>query len=88
MVRSLLAETWRVKLLSGDFCSFNSDIDLVSYGRLIQSVDNLTAAVDKLNGRITVLESDLTRGKGVLVGVIVAASALSVGLVKTIEKLL
>jgi hypothetical protein len=66
----------------------NEGIDLVAYGRLTESVDNLTTAVDKLSARLEELENDMVRGKGIFMGAIVAASLASVGLVKTIEKFL
>ena len=54
----------------------SSDIDIVEIGKLIQAVETLSKEVDTLTCRIRDLESQLNKGKGVLIGIFLVASGL------------
>jgi len=52
----------------------DNDIDKVEIGKLIQAVEMLSKEVDTLTCRIRDLESQLNKGKGVLIGIFLVAS--------------
>ena len=54
----------------------NSEVDGVEIGKLIQAVETLSKEGDTLTCRIRDLESQLNKGKGVLVGIFLVASGL------------
>ena len=53
-----------------------SNMNDIDAGKLIAVVEQLSKTVDKLDSRIQELESQLTKGKGMLVGVFLTASGL------------
>lgn len=52
------------------------EIDPVEFGKLISSVESLTTAVTMLTSEVDVLKSQLTGGKGVIAGLLLAAGGL------------
>lgn len=47
--------------------------DPVAFGRLLESVERLTGAVETLEGEVKELRTDRDKGKGVLTGLMLAA---------------
>ena len=65
-----------------------SDIDPVEFGKLIQSVDQLATTVTNLQSTVDDLRTKVTGGKGVIVGMLIAAGGLGAGTTKLIERVL
>ena len=73
----------------------NGQLDRVQFGRLIESVEQLTRRVDlmakdlqHLSHDLEVIKRDMASGKGVFAGAILASAGLSAGVVKLLEKFL
>lgn len=64
-----------------------SDVDPVEFGKLLQSVASLTAKVDGLSLKVDGLETTLTGGKGLVVGLMVAAGSLGAGAKHVLESI-
>ena len=63
-----------------------SEIDPVQFGRLLNAVETLTAQVADLDGKVDTLNEQITGGKGVIMGLLVAAGSAGAALTKVIEK--
>lgn len=71
-----------------------SEIDPVMFGRLIQSVENLTTQLSDASKDIAKLQNELANidkrfslGRGVVIGALLAAGGIGAGLSKIIESL-
>ena len=63
------------------------DLTDVEIGKMIQAVAQLSKEVDRLTVRLDQLESQLDKGKGVLLGVFVIASGLGAAASTMIQKM-
>ena len=63
-----------------------SNMNDIEAGKLIAVVEQLSKTVDKLDTRIEELEKQLTKGKGMLVGVFVTASGLGAAATSVVSK--
>lgn len=63
-----------------------SEIDPVQFGRLLNAVETLTAQVADLDGKVDTLNEQITGGKGVVMGLLVAAGSAGAALTKVVEK--
>lgn len=54
----------------------STDFDPVQFGRLIQSVETLTAELEKMSGKVDDLTQQMSGGKGIAYGMIIAAGGL------------
>lgn len=63
-----------------------SEIDPVQFGRLLNAVETLTAQVVDLDEKVDILNEQITGGKGVVMGLLVAAGSAGAALTKVIEK--
>lgn len=61
------------------------DIDPVTLGRLLQSVDTLNENMSRLTKKVEELETRLTFGKGIGVGLMMLSGGMGAGAVKIIE---
>lgn len=64
-----------------------NEIDPVEFGRLLQSVETLTAKVDALTYKVAALESRITAGKGMFAGILIAAGGIGAGAKHLLESL-
>jgi len=63
-----------------------SNMNDIDAGKLIAVVEQLSKTVDKLDSRIQELENQLTKGKGMLVGVFITASGVGAAATTAISK--
>ncbi len=63
-----------------------SEIDPVQFGRLLNAVETLTAQVATLDIKVDTLNEQITGGKGVIIGLLVAAGSAGAALTKVVEK--
>lgn len=74
----------------------NDDIDPVEFGKLIQAVNNLTIQVINatirfekaevlLAARLQIIETKFSTGRGIAVGVVLAAGGLGAGLSELLQ---
>lgn len=63
-----------------------SEIDPVQFGRLLNAVETLTAQVSDLEVKVDTLNTQITGGKGVIMGLLVAAGSAGAALSKVVEK--
>lgn len=63
-----------------------SEIDPVQFGRLLNAVETLTAQVADLDLKVDTLNEQITGGKGVIMGLLVAAGSAGAALTKVVEK--
>ena len=64
-----------------------NEIDLQEFGRLVGAVERLAKQVDHMSVEIDKITNDLNRGKGVLVGLLVAAGGVGAAAGHLLEKL-
>lgn len=62
-------------------------IDPVEFGKLVQAVSTLTGTVEKLNVDVKNLNLALSSGRGVAVGLMIAAGGVGAGVAKVLGKL-
>lgn len=53
-----------------------NDIDPVEFGKLMGSMEHLTASINTLTAKVETLEERLNTGKGVVVGLTLAAAGV------------
>ena len=63
-----------------------SEIDPVQFGRLLNAVETLTIQVSDLEVKVDTLNTQITGGKGVIMGLLVAAGSSGAALTKVVEK--
>lgn len=63
-----------------------SEIDPVQFGRLLNAVETLTIQVSDLEVKVDTLNTQITGGKGVIMGLLVAAGSAGAALTKVAEK--
>ena len=64
-----------------------SDIDPVQFGQLVSSVQTLTTEVGALRVQVAELKSQLTGGKGIIAGLLLAAGGIGAGASHALDKL-
>lgn len=64
-----------------------SEIDPVQFGKLINAVETLEGNVATLSTQVQTLNNQITSGKGVAFGLIIAAGGLGAGLSKILDYL-
>jgi hypothetical protein len=64
-----------------------SEIDPITFGRLLSSVETLTHQVAELDAKVETLNSQITGGKGLIMGLLITAGGIGAGATKLIEKL-
>lgn len=62
-----------------------SDIDPVQFGKLINAVDNLEKCVETLAEQVDILNQQMTSGKGIMLGLSIAAAGIGAGVTKALE---
>lgn len=62
-----------------------SDIDPVQFGKLINAVETLEENVATLSAQVQALNSQITSGKGVALGLMITAGGLGAGITKIFE---
>jgi hypothetical protein len=62
-----------------------SDIDPVQFGKLINAVETLETQVKELSGQVQSLNAQITGGKGVVMGLLIAAGGVGAAITKVIE---
>lgn len=60
-------------------------IDPIEFGKLIQSVETLTTSVATLTTEVDALKATLTGGKGIALGLMIAAGGLGAGVSKMVD---
>lgn len=63
-----------------------TEIDPVQFGRLLNAVETLTIQVSDLEVKVDTLNTQITGGKGVIMGLLVAAGSAGAALTKVVEK--
>lgn len=63
-----------------------SEIDPIQFGRLLNAVETLTIQVSDLEIKVDTLNTQITGGKGVIMGLLVAAGSAGAALTKVVEK--
>lgn len=63
-----------------------ADIDPVEFGRLMNAVDTLNEQVKSLDAKVDTLNTQITGGKGVVMGLLITAGGLGAGATKLLEK--
>lgn len=63
-----------------------SEIDPVQFGRLLNAVETLTDQVADLDIKVETLNTQITGGKGIVMGLLVAAGGAGAALTKVLEK--
>lgn len=66
----------------------NYEIDPVEFGKLLSSVETLTSAVMNLTTEVDVLKVQLSGGKGVIAGLLLAAGGIGAASSEMIKHLL
>lgn len=56
-----------------------SEIDLVEFGKLLGSMEHLTASINTLTAKVETLENRLNTGKGFVLGLTLAAAGIGGG---------
>ena len=65
-----------------------SEIDPILYGKLVQSVETLTKTVEAIEDKVDALTAQMQGGRGIVVGLMLAAGGLGAGASKALEHLL
>jgi len=61
------------------------EIDPIEYGKLIQAVETLTKEVTELRGQIDGLKSSMSKGRGMLFGLLLAAGVSGAGITSLVK---
>jgi hypothetical protein len=64
------------------------ELDPVQFGSLIKSVETLANEVQTLRGDVKELASQITGGRGVITGIIIAAGGIGAGMHHLLDKLI
>lgn len=64
-----------------------NDIDPQEFGRLVGAVESLTAQVSHMSLELDKISNDLSRGKGIMAGLLIAAGSIGAGTTHLIEKI-
>jgi hypothetical protein len=64
-----------------------SEINPIEFGKLLNAVETLTQQVSELDNKVEALNSQITGGKGIVMGLLFAAGGLGAGATKLLEKL-
>lgn len=64
-----------------------SEIDPIQFGRLLNAVETLTEQVADLDAKVDTLNSQITGGKGVVMGLLITAGGIGAGATKLLEKI-
>ena len=62
-------------------------IDPQQFGQLIEAVARLSAQVDHMAAEFDKITNDLSRGKGIIVGITLAAGGIGAGATHLLEKI-
>lgn len=62
-----------------------NDISPIEFGKLINAVDNLEKSVETLSSQVDMLNTQMTSGKGVVVGLAIASAGIGAGISKALE---
>jgi len=62
-----------------------NEIDPVQFGKLINAVETLEENVKELSGQVQSLNAQITGGKGVIMGLLIAAGGAGAAIMKFIE---
>ena len=63
------------------------DIDPIEFGKLLQAVSNLTRKVDVLTDEVDSLKNTMSGGKGVMIGLMIAAGGLGAGVSHLMDRI-
>lgn len=66
----------------------DSEVNPVEFGKLLQAVETLTANVRELKADVDSLKSQLTGGKGLIAGLMVAAGGIGASAKHVLESIL
>jgi hypothetical protein len=64
-----------------------ANIDPIEFGKLTNAVERLEKDVYKLTEIIQKMDNDMTKGKGIVFGMLMFAGGLGAGITKLIEQL-
>lgn len=64
-----------------------NDIDPQEFGRLVGAVERLAVQVEHMSSEIDRISNDLSRGKGIMAGLLIAAGSIGAGTTHLIEKI-
>jgi len=62
-----------------------SEIDPVQFGKLINAVETLEENVKELSAQVQSLNAQITGGKGVVMGLLIAAGGVGAAITKLVE---
>jgi hypothetical protein len=62
-----------------------SEIDPVQFGKLLNAVETLESNVESLTAQVQQLNTQITGGKGIAMGLMITAGGLGAGLTKLLE---
>lgn len=65
-----------------------SEIDPIQFGQLIAQVENLNETVKKLTVEVDDLKTTISGGRGVAIGLFMAAGGIGAGVTKALEHFL
>lgn len=64
------------------------ELDHVQFGRLIQSVETLTAQVNTLTVKVDTMANQFSGGKGIVAGLMLASGGIGAGATHLLDRLL
>lgn len=62
-----------------------TEIDPVQFGKLLNAVETLESNVESLTAQVQQLNTQITGGKGIAMGLMITAGGLGAGLTKLLE---
>jgi hypothetical protein len=64
-----------------------TEIDPIQFGKLLNAVETLESNVESLTAQVQQLNTQITGGKGIAMGLMITAGGLGAGLTKLLEAL-
>ena len=62
-----------------------TEIDPIQFGKLLNAVETLESNVESLTAQVQQLNTQITGGKGIAMGLMITAGGLGAGLTKLLE---
>ena len=64
-----------------------SEIDQIEFGKLVQQVSSLVERMDIVTTRVECISQQMTKGKGIFAGMLIAAGGLGAGATHALDRL-
>ena len=62
-----------------------NEIDPIMFGKMINSIETMTKQIEILTAEVDNLKSTMTGGRGIAIGLMIAAGGLGAGVTKILE---